>query len=200
MLEVLARTGIGSTFFVLGSKLALPGRRALAQQARDAGHWIGNHTYSHGISLGESTDADAVAKEIARTEELIGALAQAPRLFRPNGGGGRLGPHLLSPRARDHLIAHHYSVVLWNAISEDWKDAEGWVARALAQCQTRPWSLMVLHDLPSGAMAHLERFIGEARAAGATFVQEFPPDCMPLCAGVATDELANYVAARDLGV
>lgn len=200
MLEVLARTGIGSTFFVLGSKLALPGRRALAQQARDAGHWIGNHTYSHGISLGESTDADAVAKEIARTEELIGALAQAPRLFRPNGGGGRLGPHLLSPRARDHLIEQGYSVVLWNAISGDWKDAEGWVARALAQCQARPWSLMVLHDLPSGAMGHLERFIGEARAAGADFVQEFPPNCVPLRGGVATDELANYVAARDLGV
>ena len=198
VLEVLQRAGIRSTFFVLGSKLALPGRRALAQQARDQGHWIGNHTYSHGISLGESADGDAVAKEIERTEELIGGLAHAPRLFRPNGGGGRLGAHLLSPRAREHLIEQRYSVVLWNAISEDWKDAQGWVARALLQCQARPWSLMVLHDLPGGAMAHLECFVGEARAAGAHFVQEFPPDCVPLCGGVATVELANYVAARDL--
>jgi|GEM_PF-6738592 len=35
-------------------------------------------------------------------------------------------------------------------------------------------------------------------AAGAHFVQEFPPDCVPLCGGVATVELAHYVAARAL--
>jgi len=198
VLEVLERNGIAATFFVLGSKLALPGRRALAEQARAAGHWIGNHTYSHGTSLGESADAQAVEKEITRTQELIGGLAHAPKLFRPNGGGGKLGPHLLSPRARDYLVREQYSVVLWNAIPEDWKDAEGWVARGLAQCQTQPWSLMVLHDLPSGAMAHLQHFIDAARDAGGEFVQEFPPDCVPLVSGVAQPALAGYVAAADL--
>lgn len=198
VLDVLARAGIKSTFFVLGAKLALPGRRALAERAKAEGHWIGNHTYSHGTSLGESADVDAVAKEIVRTQELIGDLAHAPKLFRPNGGGGKLGAHLLSPRARDYLIAQQYSVVLWNAIPEDWKDAEGWVARALMQLQAQPWSLMVLHDLPSGAMAHLERFIDRARVAGAEFVQEFPPACVPLRAGIATPEFGAYVAERDL--
>jgi peptidoglycan/xylan/chitin deacetylase (PgdA/CDA1 family) len=198
VLDVLARAGIKSTFFVLGAKLALPGRRALAERAKAEGHWIGNHTYSHGTSLGESTDADAVSKEIVRTQELIGDLAHQPKLFRPNGGGGKLGAHLLSPRVRDYLVAQQYSVVLWNAIPEDWKDAEGWVARGLAQCQAQPWSLMVLHDLPSGAMVHLERFIDRARAAGAEFVQEFPAECVPLRAGIATPGFAAYVAERDL--
>jgi len=52
---------------------------------------------------------------------------------------------------------------------------------------------MVLHDIPSGAMAHLEKFLSRAREAGAQFVQEFPPECMPLDGGVATPKLADYV-------
>ncbi len=193
VLDVLARANIRSTFFVLGSKLALPGRRALAERAAAAGHRVGNHTYSHGISLGLSADPDAPHQEIGRTEELIGALAHAPKFFRPNGGGGKLGAHLLSARARDYLVERQYSVVLWNAIPGDWKDPEGWVARALAQCQARPWSLMVLHDIPGGAMAHLEGFLQLARDAGARFMQEFPPDCVPLQAGVAAPALPDYV-------
>jgi len=203
VLDVLRRQGIKSTFFVLGNKLALPGRRALAEQAAAEGHWIGNHTYSHGVSLGERSEADAPAQEIGRTEELVGDLAHADKFFRPNGGGGKLGPHLLSPRARDYLIERKYSVVLWNSIPEDWKDADGWVARAMTQLraemtQAQPWSLMVLHDLPSGAMVHLESFIEQARALGAQFVQEFPPECVPLRAGEAAPGLGRYVAAKDL--
>jgi peptidoglycan/xylan/chitin deacetylase (PgdA/CDA1 family) len=196
VLDALARERIQATFFVLGSKLALPGRRPLAERAAAEGHWVGNHTYSHGKSMGDRTEADAPEMEIGRTEDLIGDLAHAPRFFRPNGGGGRLGPHLLSARARDYLIARQYSVVLWNAIPEDWTDAEGWVARALAQCASQPWSLMVLHDIPSGAMAHLETFLRQAREAGAQFVQEFPPQCVPLDAGVAAPQLADYVTGE----
>jgi peptidoglycan/xylan/chitin deacetylase (PgdA/CDA1 family) len=199
VLDVLARQGIKSTFFVLGHKLALPGRRELAQRAKAEGHWIGNHTYSHGTSMGERPEPDAPEQEIGRTEALVGDLAHPDRFFRPNGGGGKLGPHLLSPRARDYLIERQYSVVLWNAIPEDWKDAEGWVARGLAQIQMQPWSLMVLHDLPSGAMAHLDHFIEQARDLGAQFVQEFPPECVPLSRGVADASLPQYVA-RDLGL
>jgi hypothetical protein len=56
---------------------------------------------------------------------------------------------------------------------------------------------MVLHDLPSGAMVHLESFIEQAKALGAQFVQEFPPQCVPLRAGQATPALDDYVA-KDL--
>ena len=41
-------------------------------------------------------------------------------------------------------------------------------------------SLVVLHDLPTGAMSGLERFIGAARDRGATFAQDFPASCIPI--------------------
>ena len=44
VLEVLKSEGIAATFFVLGTKLADPARRALTVRAHAEGHWIGNHT------------------------------------------------------------------------------------------------------------------------------------------------------------
>ena len=49
VLDVLAHHGVLSTFFVIGSKLADPKARACAERAHAEGHWIGNHTFSHGI-------------------------------------------------------------------------------------------------------------------------------------------------------
>ena len=42
---------------------------------------------------------------------------------------------------------------------------------------------MVLHDLPTGAMRHLDRFLGLVGERGGRIRQEFPPDCMPMVDG-----------------
>jgi peptidoglycan-N-acetylglucosamine deacetylase len=90
VLDVLAHHGVLSTFFVIGSKLANPKARACAERAHAEGHWIGNHTFSHGIPLGEQSDAEAAEREIGCAQAAIGALSHDPALFRPNGGGGNL--------------------------------------------------------------------------------------------------------------
>src|SRR5229473_2932403 len=88
--------------------------------------------------------------EIARTQDQIGDLAHPQRWFRPFGGGGNLDDRLLKPSVVDHLSTGGYSCVLWNSIPRDWDDPEGWTDLALAQCRAQAWSLMVLHDLPTG--------------------------------------------------
>jgi peptidoglycan/xylan/chitin deacetylase (PgdA/CDA1 family) len=194
VLDILRQAGVVASFFVLGHKLADPQRRALAARAAAEGHWIGNHTYTHTTPLGELAEPDVAAREIGRTEALIGDLACPVKLFRPFGRGGVLGPHLLSPAVLDYLKVGAYTVVLWSAIPRDWEDVDGWPDRALAQAQAQPRSLIVLHDLPTGAMAHLPRFIDAVRAAGGRFRQDFPPDCTPLVGGRETAPIAPYVA------
>lgn len=182
VLEVLARRGIQATFFPIGTKLRDPARRALAERALAEGHRIGNHTLHHGAPLGRRAAAEAVA-EITGAEALLGGLNPG-RLFRPNGGGGRIGPHLLNRAALNHLTAEAYSVVLWNAVPRDWDDAEGWPARALmAARQAEAPVLMVLHDLLPAAMAHLDRVLGTLAEEGAHFTPDFPAACVPLVAG-----------------
>jgi peptidoglycan/xylan/chitin deacetylase (PgdA/CDA1 family) len=196
VLEVLARREVRATFFVIGQKLAEPGRHALAERARAEGHWIGNHSYTHSLPLGLRTEADIAEREIGRTQELMGALAHPGKFFRPSGGGGIIDRRLLSRSVAGFLQRGRYTCVLWNSIPRDWNDPDGWVERALAQCRAQPWTLMVLHDLPTGAMRHLDRFLDAVGAAGGRIRQDFPPACVPIVEGVPVLPLEDYVAAQ----
>jgi hypothetical protein len=90
--------------------------------------------------------------------------------------------------------------VLWNAIQRDWDDPDSWTERALDQCSRQPWTLMVLHDLPTGAMDHLERFLDRAEAAGARFRQDFPPQCVPIRSGEIALPINDYVSSIEESV
>ncbi len=185
VLDVLGERGIAAYFFVLGKHLATPAGLALAARARAEGHRIGNHTYTHQTPLGDDPGADAVAREIVETERLIGDLACAPRLFRPFGGGGLIGPHLLSASAARYLEAERYTCVLWNSVPRDWDDPHGWAERALADCRPDAHVLMVLHDIEGACLAALPTFLDRARDQGVAPTLELPADCLPLVGGEA---------------
>src|SRR5207237_1802765 len=195
VLDILGQADIKATFCVLGSKLADPARRAIAKRAHAEGHWIGNHTWSHQEPLGRLTDPARVVAEIIDTETAIDELAHPDRLFRPFGGGGALGQHLLSAGAVELLRKERMTCVLWNAIPRDWEDPRGWAETAIAQCLSQPWTLLVLHDLPTGAMGRLRIFIDRVLDHGGRFRQDFPPACVPIRRGEVVGELAGYVTA-----
>jgi len=193
VLDVLARRGVKASFFVLGKCLASPERMKLAQRAAAEGHRIGNHSYTHRIPLGDDPAADAVDSEIAKTEQLLGALAGNPKLFRPFGRGGKIGPHLLSRAAVAHLVANRYTCVLWNCVPEDWIDQDAWVERALRDASTRPHTLVVMHDILPRAMSHLDRFIGALEDAGHHLTPEFPVECVPIERGQIVRDISDFV-------
>ncbi|MDO9706883.1 polysaccharide deacetylase family protein [Paracraurococcus lichenis] len=194
VLETLARRRIPAMFFVVGEKLRDPARHALAARARAEGHPVGNHTLTHGTPLGRRGGTEAVA-EIEACEALLAGLQAPERLFRPNGGGGTLGPHLLNASAARRLQAGSHTVVLWNAIPRDFEDPEGWPDRALAMhAEATAPVLMVLHDLPNGAMRHLDRVLGTLQDRGAVFLAEPPEACVPMRRGVALPGLEACVS------
>ena len=118
------------------------------------------------------------------------------RLFRPFGRGGLLVPHLLSPAAADHLVAEDYTVVLWNSVPRDLEDATGWSERALADLDRNDHVVLVLHDLPTGAMYHLPAFLDRVAGDGVEVTLELPDSCVPIRRGVPADSLAGYVASK----
>ena len=195
VLDELARAEIKATFFVLGSKLADPERRAIAKRAHAEGQWIGNHTWSHQQPLGKLNDPARVISEIIDTEAAIDELAHPDHLFRPFGGGGAIGQHLLSAAAVDVLRKERMTCVLWNAVPRDWEDPRGWAKTAIAQCLAQPWTVLVLHDLPSGAMGRLRIFIDRVLDHGGHFRQDFPPELVPIRRGEVRAPLEAYVTA-----
>lgn len=193
VLDVLARQQVQATFFPVGDKLR--DRRTFAERAHAEGHWIGNHTFNHIVPLGQTAEKGVAEAEIRRTEALIGDLAHERRFFRPFGGGGLLDERLLNREALAHLQAEGHTCVLWNAVPGDWAHPSGWVDTALQQCAALPHALLVVHDLPTGAMRNLETFIQKARDLGMTFVQDFPADCVPIERGTVVRSIDRYVAA-----
>ena len=194
VLEILAARRIPATFFVIGEKLARPGARDLAARARLEGHFIGNHSMTHSAPLGENADAEYAQREIAETQNLIGALAHADKLFRPMGGGGVIGPHLLSRAALQLLQAGKYTCVLWSSVPGDWKDRDGWVARCLQEVAERDWTVVVLHDVENAALPRLPEFLDRLETLGVEFRQDFPEDVVVIRKGELVSPLVSPIA------
>ena len=194
VLDVLRSRDVSAAFFVCGRQIDGPGGRDLLQQIHDAGHVIGNHTYSHVDGLGAKRAGVGLCEdEIGRTQELLGDVAADERWFRPAGGGGVLSPDLLSQAVVRYLVDHHHSMVLWNSVPRDWVDTDGWVDTALSQMEPIDWPVVVVHDLPTGAMAHLQEFLDRGAEAGFEFRTEFPDACTPIRAGEITGSLEGLV-------
>lgn len=195
VLDALAERSLPATFFVCGKDARDPARRAILERARAEGHRIGNHTETHRVELGASADPDAPRAEIGAAQDALGALAEPERLFRPYGAGGVLGPRLLSRAAVRFLCAGGYTCVLWNCVPRDWEQPDAWPERALADMARQDWTLLVVHDVPSGAMRALPRFLDRALGAGAEIVAELPPSCVPIRRGEVVLPLDGLVTA-----
>lgn len=193
VLDILARHGIATTFFIVGDKLA--GARAASERAHAEGHWIGNHTWSHSQPFRERGDVDFVHSEIDRTQAALGTLAHPDKFFRPFGGQGRLDG-ALNGCAAEHLQKGGFTCVLWNAVPGDWKDHDGWPDVALSQIQNLDWPLLVLHDINLAAMRHLDRFVGTLRDRDFAFEQAFPPSCLAIERGSPAVVLRDGVVAN----
>jgi peptidoglycan/xylan/chitin deacetylase (PgdA/CDA1 family) len=193
VLDRLKRRQLQTTFFVIGSRASKPEGVPLMQRAIAEGHSIGAHTFSHTKPLGKMPAVEAV-REFNMTEEAITAAGVDRRLFRPYGGGGKIGKHLMQRGVLDLLVERRYTCVLWNSVPGDWRDPEGWLGRAVSDIATRDWSLVVLHDINAAAMGHLDAFLDHLAGDGYEWRQDFPPDCTPIVDGRIvrpTDDLVS---------
>ncbi len=112
LLDLLADHNVKATFFLLG-KFA-KAERELACRVADAGHLIGNHTWSH-PDLSRLPDSN-VLDELTRTNDLLTQIIGKPvRYFRPPFGARR--PYVLKLARQLGLIP-----VIWNAMTSDWSE------------------------------------------------------------------------------
>lgn len=193
VLDILGTRGLRAHFFVLGKNIARDEGRRLIDRALAEGHLVGNHSFSHETPLGNDERPDAVEREIVATERLLEGVP-GERRFRPFGGGGLVGPHLLSRAAADYLVAQRYSCVLWSSVPKDWVDQKGWVTTALAQTEAQPHAVVVLHDIADACLARLEQFLDALHLRGDAIVLDLPPACLPIDRGRVTGDLASLIA------
>lgn len=194
VLTELESRGLSAYFCLVGAQLVLGQEQVdIARATAQAGHTLVNHSFTHKVPLGDDASAAHSAREIGKMDRLMrdtlggwGSHATEAKWFRPFGRGGLLGKHVFSAAALIDIERYKYSVLLWNSVPRDWEDPTGWVKTALDGMATRAHTVLVLHDLPTGAMTQLPRFLDVALDAGHEFTTSLPSDCVPVRQGQAT--------------
>lgn len=165
VLTILADSNVRATFFVVGVPLAE--HVDLARRIAQAGHELGNHSYSH-HRLVFKTPA-YVRHEIQSTDTLIRAAGQRGAIhFRPPYGKRLvILPWLLSRSGR--------TTVLWDVEPDTYPEIARDPARIVDHVvrNVRPGSIILLHVETLGrapGRAALPTLIGALRAAGYEFV------------------------------
>lgn len=142
LLDLLAAHNVRATFFLVG-QFAVK-QRALARRVHDAGHLIGNHTWTH-PNLARTGKAQT-HNELADTNSELEQITGAPiRFFRPPFG---------LRRPATFAIARELGLtpVTWTVIGNDWKPltAEEIAARVTSLSQKDRQrgqaTNLVLHD------------------------------------------------------
>lgn len=161
LLEVCDEFDVKATFFMEGHRLEK--EPDTARLIVEAGHSVGNHSYSHRDMLDLSME-DCI-EEIVKTDDLIAQeLHLRTCLVRPPNGH-------ISEEFAEYLKAHGKKVVVWNISVKDWTgpDAEALAKRTLALL-TKPDITMVFHDFVDWNPDALRLIIPEAKKMGYTFL------------------------------
>lgn len=110
ILDILAEYGVKATFFMVGENVGY--YTDAARAVAEAGHEIGNHTFSH-CRFGRMSESD-LRREIIACEDAIASVTDSPvRFIRPPEGQ-------MSDAVRRVLGESDYRVILWDVDTRDW--------------------------------------------------------------------------------
>ncbi len=138
ILDILEKHNARATFFVIGKNAEQ--YPEIVKRAHDAGHEIGNHTYSHPKMSG--INEDEVTEEIQKTAETIESITgQKPILFR--SPGGYLDDGLISTAHKFDCTPVLWS---WRQDTRDWaKPSVNQVVKTVLD-NLRDGDIILFHD------------------------------------------------------
>jgi peptidoglycan/xylan/chitin deacetylase (PgdA/CDA1 family) len=136
LLEVLAKHGVEATFFLIGRYVQQ--RPEIARDIFNAGHVVGNHTFTHPLLTFKSETE--IREEITQCRATLqDAISEPSSLFRPPFGGRR--PAVLR-MARELGL----EPVMWNVTGYDWNAPPAAVIERKVAKQIRGGDVILLHD------------------------------------------------------
>jgi peptidoglycan/xylan/chitin deacetylase (PgdA/CDA1 family) len=136
LLDVLAKHNVRATFFMIGRYVQQ--RPDLARAVAQAGHVIGNHTFTHPLLIFKS-EAQTRTELIDCHKALDSAIGEHSNLFRPPFGGRR--PATLRIAQKLGL-----QTAMWNVTGYDWNTPPATVIEEKVARQMRGGDVILLHD------------------------------------------------------
>lgn len=136
LLDILARHNVHATFFLIGRYVRQ--RPDIVRAIANAGHAIGNHTFTHPLLIFKS--AAEIRRQLSDCRAAIhDAVGEHSNLFRPPFGGRR--PAVLR-------IARELGLepVMWSVTGYDWNAPAAPVIEAKVVRRIRGGDVILLHD------------------------------------------------------
>ncbi|MFA5074531.1 MAG: polysaccharide deacetylase family protein [Candidatus Babeliales bacterium] len=136
LLEVLKKHEVKATFFVLGKYIK--NYPDAVKQIYQAGHELGNHTWSHNYMIFKS--CKTIRKEIDSTDKAIRDLGYTGIIYfrAPHGAKLISLPMVLSKQNRAHIL---FNVIAWDWTQPGVKKIVNNVMKSV-----KPGSIILLHD------------------------------------------------------
>ncbi|GAB3810004.1 polysaccharide deacetylase family protein [Micromonospora zhanjiangensis] len=135
LLNALRSANARATFFNIGQRAQQ--NAALVRAERDAGMWIGNHSWTHPHLT--QLSASQINSELSQTQQAIQqAVGTAPRLFRPPYG---------ETNATVKSVEQQLGLteIIWDVDSQDWNGAS--TAQIVAAANNlRSGGVILMHD------------------------------------------------------
>ncbi len=136
LLDVLAKHNVRATFFMIGRYVQQ--RPDIARAVAQAGHVIGNHTFTHPLLIFES--ASQTRQQLADCHQALqDAIGEHSNLFRPPFGGRRPATIRI---ARELGL----QTTMWNVTGYDWNAPPAAVIEKKVVRQMRGGDVVLLHD------------------------------------------------------
>jgi len=159
ILKVLEEERIKVTYFPIGKPSEINGQ--IIRDFVDAGHEVGNHSYSHGDLRSMSHDRQRF--EIEETNRILRENGANPVLFRPPYG--RYNDGLIKVAEEAGL-----STVLWNTDTRDWQSRDPDKIVQQVRTSAGMGSVLLLHSTYPSTVSALPRVVAELRSKGCQFV------------------------------
>jgi len=153
VLEVLKKHDAKATFFCIGHKLEQYGD--IVEQMADAGHTVGNHSYSHD-NFFPFYSKSKIISEINKTNSIIEGITGKPnQLFRPPFG-------VMNPTLASAIKEANQQIIGWNIRSFDTSRQKNRVVENVKK-QLKPGAVILLHDDRENTPEILEAILLEAK-------------------------------------
>ncbi len=136
ILAILSEYGVSATFFAVGENAAA--HPDLIRAEMEAGHEVGNHTYSHKRPI-KQTQQEILA-DIDACSEVLKHITNAPvRLFRPPEG-------VCNEDVKHACGEDGLSIVLWSIDTRDWAHTPPQEICKNVKQNVRDGSIILMHD------------------------------------------------------
>lgn len=160
IMRTLAAYDAQATFFLIGKNASrhLDTVRAMV----DAGHEVGNHTWSHPMLT--SLSADQQQTELRQTCDVLTEIGVAPKWFRPPFGDFDSLTHQVA-------TTEGLETILWSVDSRDWKSGSSpdKVSQRIIS-GISPGAVILMHSTKSNSVAALPVILEHAKRNGYRFV------------------------------